>query len=404
MAQEEDARSAEAAESSSTERSSETGVEATARRLSERLEQWLERSPVRPEVGSIVSGSGLAFGVGVRRKSLLGELPLAGEARASWSVRGYQQYDVLVGGDGNAAILPLDSGDSNVTSLFNDRQVRVPGTAAYLAARYRRSPRVDFFGVGPRRPEVETDFSVSGTSVDAVLQWQPTNGVGFSLRAGLLDLDIQSGTDDRTPNLEERFSVSEVPGLLAQPRYATAGLGAVADTRDQAEVPTTGGFFGAAVWRFIPLDAQAESFTRLALDWREYRPIVRNRPDRHVLAFRLLASVDQAATRSPVPFYLQNWLGGSHTLRSYESYRLRGQAVFHVSIEHRWRIRRFLEIGSFVDSGAVATSIPRLTSSPVEFAKGIGVRLRSDKRLYLRLDWAHGAEGNRVVFSLSPAF
>jgi outer membrane protein assembly factor BamA len=263
---------------------------------------------------------------------------------------------------------------------------------------------VDFFGVGPRGPEVETDFSVSGTAVEVVLQSQPADGLGFVLRAGLLDLDVGSGTDDRTPNLEERFSANEVPGLLGQPRYATAGLGAITDTRDQAEVPTTGGFFGAAVWRFIPLDAQAESFTRLALDWREFRPIVRSRPDRHVLAFRLLASVDQAATGSPVPFYLQNWLGGSHTLRSYESYRLRGQAVFHVSIEHRWRVRRFLEIGSFVDSGAVATRVPRLVSSQLEIAKGIGVRLRSDKRLYFRLDWAHGAEGSRVVFSLSPAF
>jgi outer membrane protein assembly factor BamA len=262
---------------------------------------------------------------------------------------------------------------------------------------------VDFFGVGPVRPEIETDYAVAGNSVDAVVQWQPTSTFGLSVRAGMLDLETGRGTDHETPDLEDRFSPDEAPGLLRQPRYMTAGVGLARDTRNSVRLPASGVFIGAALWRFVPLDAQSESFTRGALDWRAYRGFGPGLGS-HVVAARLLASLDPAPDHSPVPFYLQRWLGGSQSLRGYESYRFRGQVVVHVSLEHRWRAARFVEIVPFVDAGAIATGVRALRSSPLEVTPGIGVRVRTDTRVLGRVDWARRSGGNRILFSLTPAF
>jgi hypothetical protein len=377
------------------------------RRLHERVREGIERlhqEGLYPEAGSIVPGSGISFGLGVRRLRVFEQQGIAGEVQASWSVRGYRQYDAVLGKiDHLRSTLQLRPADANLSALFNDSAVKAPGTATYLAVRYRRSPRVDFFGVGPARPEIETDYAVSGSSVDAVVQWQPSAVFGLSVRAGVLDLQTGRGADDETPDVEDRFGPDEAPGLLRQPRYTTAGVGLAVDTRNPVRFPTSGVFIGAALWRFVPLDAHSESFTRGAIDWRAYRAFVPGR-DSHVVAARLLASLDQAPNHSPVPFYLQRWLGGSQSLRGYESYRFRGQAVVHLSLEHRWRAARFIEIVPFVDAGAIATSVRALGSSPLEVIPGIGVRVRTDERVLVRVDWARRSDGHRLLFSLTPAF
>jgi outer membrane protein assembly factor BamA len=181
----------------------------------------------------------------------------------------------------------------------------------------------------------------------------------------------------------------------------TAGVAASVDTRNSGHVPTSGRFLGVGVWRFVPLDGNAESFTRLALDWRSFRPI---HGDRHIVALRLLASTDTSPTRSSAPFYLQYWLGGSQSLRGFPSYRFRGAALAHLSVEYRWRAARYVEIAPFVDVGTVAARVSQLSRAPWKVSPGVGVRIRNDKRMFFRIDWAGGSEGQRVVFSVSPAF
>jgi hypothetical protein len=361
----------------------------------------LHRNGIYPQVGSIVSGSGLAAGISLRSRHF-GASPIAGEIEGMWSQRGYQRYGAIVGLiDRRRDIFELAPADENISSMFSAGGSQVPGTAAHLSLWYRNSPRVDFFGVAPSQAETRTDFAVSGTTLDAVVQWQSRRVFAVSMRAGLLNLGVGEGSNDRVPNLHQQFAASEAPGLLRPPRYLTAGVAAAADTRDNNDAPASGGFMGVAVWRFVSLDPGAESFTRVAFDWREYVPV---HSDRHVAAFRVLASSDLGNGESMTPFYLQNWMGGSRSLRAFPSYRFRGRALAHVTAEYRWRATRHVEIAPFVDAGSVAPGASALFSSPVFVAPGIGLRVRDDDQVLLRLDWARGRDGNRFLVAFGPAF
>ena len=369
-------------------------------RVQDGLDQ-LNTNGISPKIGSIVSGSGIAFGVGLRADRFFGRHSTNQEFQAMWSFRGYQRYEALIGSiEHRRRAVGLRAADENVTGLFADRESKAPGNAAYLAVAYRRSPQLDYFALdGPKLPPA--DFAVTGTSFDGVIQWQPTENVGLAMRAGLLNLALGPGTRESTPNIETRLKAEEALLMLRQPRYLTAGIAAVADTRNNSRAPTSGRFLGLAVWRFVPLDAEAESFTRLAADWRTYRSIG---SDRHVAAIRLLASTDTSAARSSTPVYLLYWLGGSNSLRGFPSYRFRGSALAHLSIEYRWRAARRVEIAPFIDVGAVAARLSQISRAPFKVSPGIGVRIRNDDRILFRVDWARGSEGHRVLFSLSPAF
>jgi outer membrane protein assembly factor BamA len=237
-------------------------------------------------------------------------------------------------------------------------------------------------------------------TVDGVLQWQPTSVLQLAARAGLLDLRVGQGRNAALPDIDDRFDPSELAGLVHQPRYFTAGVAAAVDSRDDMHVPTSGGTLGVAVWRFVPLGMSGGSWTRIAVDWREY---VRLAGERHVAAVRVLASTDHHDDGSQTPFYLQYWLGGSRSLRGFHSYRFRGQAVAHLSAEYRWWATKFIEVAPFVDIGAAAARVGRLTKA-MHVTPGIGVRVRTDDHVLFRFDAANGSDGHHLHFSVGSVF
>jgi outer membrane protein assembly factor BamA len=378
----------------------ETGDTGFVARMRARFDRLQERG-VHPKAGTIVSGSSLAFGVEFRRPTFGGS-PIGGSVEARWSLRGYQEYGAQLGWvEHQRDTLQLAPALSNVTSLFNDRKTKVAGRAAYLDVRYYRHPQVAFFGIGDNLPVTRTDFSVSGISADGVVQWQPTTRLGVSARAGLLDLDTGPGTDDSRPNLEEIFTVAQAPGLQQRARYITAGIGAAHDTRDRTAVPTMGTFLGASIRQFMPINTDAEAFTRLGFDGRFYRPLPTTR---QVLAVSLIAVTDQSGNNSPTPFYLQQSLGGGRTLRGFQTYRFRGESLVHLSIEYRWRVAKYIDLAPFIDVGDAATRFSDLSTGRAHATPGFGIRARDDKRFYARLDWAKGPDGHRLIISLNPPF
>jgi outer membrane protein assembly factor BamA len=201
--------------------------------------------------------------------------------------------------------------------------------------------------------------------------------------------------------VDELFTEITAPGLTGRPRYRTMGIGAAWDRRDAPVVPTRGVYAGATLWRFSALNDQAPSFTRFTADVRAFYPIW---TDRHVIAINVLGSADRTPGPAPIPFYLQSWLGGSHSLRGFSSYRLRGESVVHSAIEYRWRAHRYVEIAPFFDMGAVSATGSSLSDGPLHTALGAGLRFRDDKRTLFRIDWGHSDEGHRLSFSMSPAF
>ena len=84
--------------------------------------------------------------------------------------------------------------------------------------------------------------------------------------------------------------------------------------------------------------------------------------------------------------------------------RLRSESLVHGSLEYRWRANRFVEIAPLMDIGAGSAAGASLSDGPLRTAFGAGIRIRYDSRFYLRVDYARGDDGHRIIFTTSPAF
>jgi hypothetical protein len=368
-------------------------------RMQARLSRLNDRG-IYPRVGIITAGAGLGAG-GALRRSRFGNTPIGGEVEAMWSIRAYHRYGVRLGWiRRQPEIRQLRPADLNVTSLVSNDRPNARGAAAYVEAWHRRSPRLTFYGVGPDAADARTDFALNATVLDGVAAWQPAPAFGVSARVGLLDIDVGQGRHPNVPNLEDRFTVDEAPGLLQRPRYFTAGIGAAAGDAG-AEPARRGWTAAAALWRFEPLNDDLPAFTRAAIDGRVYQPVT---SDRHVVAARAVVAADRSTADALTPFYLQYTLGGSSLLRGFSSYRFWGNALWHVSTEWRWRVARYVQVAPFLDVGTVAPRFRDLARGPRHVSPGVGLRLVADDRVFFRIDYARSADGHRFAFDVGEAF
>jgi hypothetical protein len=352
--------------------------------------------------GIIVAGSGLAAGVGYQHPDLVTDR-IDFEAEGSISVRRYQYYRAAIGRlRDQGSTLEFDTADASVPSLFNASARKAPGSAVYLDVRFRDYPQHSFYGTGiDSLREHETDYLLRGVSLEGVWQRQLTSALGLSARGGWLDLEVGAGHDGAVVNLEDRFPLTTVPGALQPPGFLTFGIGLAHDTRSAPGAPEDGHMVGVSLRRFAAHNAPDLSFTRVTVEARAYqRPLT----ERGVVAARALLSDDLTGDTGATPFYLQATLGGSETLRSYHSYRFRDHAIAHGTVEYRWRAHRFVELVPFFDVGTVGRGFSHLAFGSLKTSRGIGFRVRTNRRALGRLDWAWGGEGQRVVFGVGPAF
>lgn len=355
-----------------------------------------------PLIGTVVAGSGLSAGVGYRDYGLLGS-PVGFEVSALVSVRGYQLYRAHLGLLGlHRHLLDLRPPDEPVLSMMDDRRHAQRGLAVYLDGRYRHLPRNRFYGIGPGSlKDDRADFLLKGAAFDLVVQGQFTPAFGVSGRAGLLESILGDGRDGSWPAIEQRFVATEVPGLLDPPRYLVAGICAAFDTRDDLDDRRRAVFLSGAAWRFDDTGGEAFDFTRLAVDARAYvsPPALPG-----VIAVRAVVSTDLTGDGSRVPFFLQNALGGTDSLRAYGISRWQDRAVAHATAEYRWSPHRLLEVAPFLDVGTVGPGLSNLSGRGVNAGGGIGLRARWRNATVARMDWAVGAEGARVVLDVGSVF
>jgi hypothetical protein len=364
----------------------------------ERVLRWFtdDDRAIRPLVDVVVPGSGLAGGLRVESPSIGGTRIGAG-VEGLVSVRNYQHLVVRIGYLGVRRTLPdLGQADSAITSTMDAGRGGI-GNAIYVEHRYRRLPRLNYFGVDGDTV-ARTDFGADRTTTDLVGQWAPGADVGFSARVGVMTTETFAGTDDGRTDTREIFGdVIDAP-RLQRTRYVTSGIGVLAERLDDGGL---GWMVDATAIHFASTRTNAASFTRMAFDARLYR---RAGLDRHVVAARLLVSADAVPSGRHVPYYLQQTLGGSSTARALSSYRLRGNRLVSLNLESRWRVGRVLEVVPFVDIGRawqtqVATGLDRWVVTP-----GFSLRARMGKVVVARAGVAKGPDGFRVVYAFDAPF
>jgi hypothetical protein len=335
----------------------------------------------------------------------IGRTPIDVHASASYSLMRYQYYDMQVGlvpheGEGlprvawgTSALFPLS--DLEKTS-------GAPGFNVYASARYRDYPGEDFYGIGPTSLQSDrTDYRLKDGLYEGIVRF----GVGrLSLmgRAGLLQNSILPGSDSAFPGTETSYTEATAPGLVSSPDFVHVSGGAWLELRDEPGNPHRGASLGVAFSRFDDRHGNAFQFNRVTVDLREYIALGSKR---HVVALRQVTSLDSPDAGSSVPFYMQSTIGGSSTLlRGFGSFRFRDDKLLALAGEYRFELIPKVELALICSSGRVFPTMNALDLGDMRQSWGAGIRLKSPRKVHLRLDVLHSIETTRVDIKLGPAF
>jgi outer membrane protein insertion porin family len=153
--------------------------------------------------------------------------------------------------------------------------------------------------------------------------------------------------------------------------------------------------------RFDDRTEKAFSFHRFGVDARAFVPL--GSPQR-VLALRSALLVDEPDPGHLVPFFMQASLGGSHSLRGFDSFRFRGEKVMLYQLEYRFQPLDFWEIALFTDTGAVSDADTELRFADLEWDWGLGTRFKTYRDIVLRLEIAFSRETTRYYLRGSASF
>jgi hypothetical protein len=363
----------------------------------------LHLGPFVPRLEIVSSGSGLAPMLHFWAPDI-GGTAVDVHASAFYSLSKYQHYDLQVGlvpHEGER--LPrVERGTSAVFPLSDlEKTAAVQGFNIYASARYRDYPREDFYGLGPDSLQLDrTDYRLKDGLYEGIVRF----GVGHvSLmgRAGLLQTSILPGTDSAYPNTEFANDDQAAPGLLRSPDFVHLSAGAWLELRDEPGNPHRGASLGVAFSRLDDRQGNAFQWNRLSVDAREYIPLGSNR---HVVALRQVTSLDDPDAGSNVPFYLHSTVGGSALLRGYSAFRFRDDKLLAFTGEYRFEVHPKLELALIYSTGKVFPTMSDFDLHDLRRSFGAGIRLKSPRKVKLRVDVLHGPERTRVDIKLEPSF
>ena len=209
------------------------------------------------------------------------------------------------------------------------------------------------------------------------------------------------GSDRRasTP-VEDAFTPETAPGLGVDPTYLHTTAAAAFDWRPAADYARRGGLYRVARHHYADRDS-TYSFDRLEAEVVQHIPILR---ENWVISMRgrLETTLDD---EDQVPYFLLPSLGSGSTLRGYSSWRFRDRHAMLLSGEWRWIPNRMaIDMAFFYDTGMVAPRLDAIALGSFVSDFGVGIRFHAPTATPLRVEFAKGSEGLRIVFAASSAF
>ncbi len=335
---------------------------------------------VYPKLGAITSGSGFSFGPAYRRPRLFGDravlgLAALGSFRRYWSLDARLDFPELAGGRVFAAVY----------------------------GRQSESPLEDFFGLGPdSRRDAHATYGLRSAVAGAAggVRVAPWLSLGGRLEHRTLRIGRGGAADAGA--VQDRFALTDVPGLDAQPDFLTYEVFADLNYREPYGNPREGGRFYLGYQRYDDRDLDRFTFHRIEADLQQYVPLLR---DRRVLALRAYTALSKAEAGQAVPFYLQPTLGGPEDLRGFRRFRFRDENALLLQAEYRWEIFTALDGAIFYDAGKVAPSARALNLRDLETDYGIGFRFGTLNGVFLRIEGAFGSrDGKHLVVRYGHVF
>lgn len=324
-------------------------------------------------------GAGIGFGGGWRHDLFDRRARAVLEAGATF--RGYYMFRA----------------DFSLPRLFDEKlEVGVEGV-------YRHQPQEDYYGLGlDTLEDMRVSYLFDGRDLEGRAIVRPLPWIEIGTRVGQLKPSLGSGSDDRFPSIEVIFDDGSAPGLQAQTDYLYGEAFAAVDYRDEPRNARDGGYYTVAWRKYRDQDLDRYGFRRFEAHGRQFFPIFDKKRVFALQAGLVSTTPDEGHM---VPFYMQPYLGGDHSLRSVKEYRFRDRSTFHVNVEYRWEAFGALDMALFTDFGTVAPRVSDLDFGELKRAYGIGFRFKAPGAVFYRIDIATGAnEGTGYYFKFSNAF
>lgn len=351
------------------------------------------RDYLSPQFGSIRTGSGISTGVHYRDEQM-GHTSFGMEVDGAVSLKRYQLYRVRMGSFPWSGFRP-----EIITAGLAERPKKL---FLYSDIRYEYFPQEDFFGLGHDSLKHNgTDFLLERASYSAVAGVRPFSELTLALRTGFSQLNLAPGGDPKFPNTDVFFTEEQAPGLVNPTDFFEVSTAVLLDYRDAPGNPHKGLFFGFSFQRFDDVRRGRFDFHRLSFDSRAYLPL--GSPQR-VLALQFLTSLDEAHDGAVVPFYLQETLGGSDTLRGFANRRFRGENLLYLSAEYRWEAAPPFELAVFYDTGKTFMDEQPYRFDHLEKSLGFGLRFKTEDTTFLRIDVARSEDGTQLHFTVGHPF
>jgi outer membrane protein assembly factor BamA len=272
----------------------------------------------------------------------------------------------------------------------------------YVTLRYRYLPQEDYYGSGPDSElDNRTTYLHEETSLYLRTGYQFNENIVWMVSSGYQANGIGPGRDKRYGTTHELFDDDTAPGLTTPVDYLRFGTQVLFDYRDEPGNPHSGFMVALAAGRFEDQTEDAFSFTHVGIDSRAAIPLGSRQ---RILALRGVWLIGHADDGNRIPFYMQESLGGSHTLRGFDSFRFTGEKVMLYQAEYRWEPSDLWELALFADTGTVSETGSRLGFSNLEWDYGAGIRFKNWRSILIRMEIAWSRETTRYFFRGSAAF
>lgn len=181
-------------------------------------------------------------------------------------------------------------------------------------------------------------------------------------------------------------------------------VGFLRDTRDLRIDPSSGGRESLVLEQAVKFLAGSTNFTKLDLDLRRYIPVIGGEkigaPAKLVLAGRVVLgrSINQ------LPAFEQYYIGGTETVRGYNTEQQFGDNQIYGNAELRYRFQPKVTGVLFADTGSAFGG--RFSSSKdLNFLSSVGVGVRLVTPIGpIRLDYGIGRDGGKTHFGIGSTF
>ena len=293
--------------------------------------------------------------------------PFIGDKNSSYDVSIYQRSLFrqpnslvrLITGNAQATNANGTVVDNNGVPILDENgdEIRIPANA--LLQEQRTGGRINF-----TKP---LDYDRRRTLIFGYRNERARSVVTNINASGLSAGDL---TDEQIEALEN------INNLSARGNISAASIGFLRDTRDLRIDPSSGGRESLVLEQAFKLLGGNTSFTKFDLDLRRYIPIIAGErlgaPAKFVVAGRVVLgrSVNQ------LPIFEQYYIGGTETVRGYNTEQQYGDNQLYGNLELRYRFQQKVTGVLFADSGtayggrfSTGNDINLLTSV------GVGVRL-----------------------------